>query len=214
MKCKNCEKEFEGQVCPECGTTAEVVAVKKKKPIYKKWWFWVLIILIVGIIAGSSGGGSEEATSGDGQQDTSVSQQENTETEEKKEESNVYKVGDTIDAKGLKLTYQKAEEWESDNMFLQPEEGMKYIRIYIVAENTSSTDRYVFSTDFSCYADNVKMEEMYLSGDKTFMSDSISSGRRTEGYFYFSVPENAKNIEIEYETSWCSGKKAILKVEL
>lgn len=43
---------------------------------------------------------------------------------------------------------------------------------------------------------------------------TLSSGRKTEGYIYFTVPTNAEEIEIEYETSFWTDKKAIFVVEL
>ena len=48
MKCKKCGTEFEGNVCPECGTSAK----KPKKPIYKQWWLYVLVVIAVVVVAG------------------------------------------------------------------------------------------------------------------------------------------------------------------
>lgn len=59
MRCKNCDTEFEGKFCPECGTAAQTdravpltaasapQQAEPKKPIYKKWWFWLIIVVIV-----------------------------------------------------------------------------------------------------------------------------------------------------------------------
>lgn len=124
-----------------------------------------------------------------------------------------YHVGDSIDANGLKITYVNAEKHEESNQFLQPEDGYMYIKLYISAENTSNVDRYLSSFEFTCYADG-KKQESYYGGDKTLAGGTLSSGRTDEGYIYFTVPVNAKSVEVEYETSFWTDKKAILKVEL
>lgn len=77
MRCKHCGFEFEGKICPECGTKAEAETTtasqsmqqqsdvsqqvpsvlnakpvrnrekKPKKPIYKRMWFICIVILLV-----------------------------------------------------------------------------------------------------------------------------------------------------------------------
>lgn len=181
------------------------------KTIFKKWWFW-LIIVVIAVAAVTAGGGNGDSQD-NAEANETVSSQTQTDTQQTSN-TNEYKVGDTIDANGFLITYVKAEEYESGNMFLQPEDGMKYIRIYITAQNNSTVDRFIWSSDFECYADNIKMDTEYLTGDNLFTSENISAGRQAEGYFYFSVPKDAENIEIEYETSFWTDKKAILKVEI
>ena len=127
-------------------------------------------------------------------------------------EMKMLNVGDTLDANGLKITFQEVSDWKSDNMFIQPKVGYKYIRAYFIMKNTNDTDRLVGSYDFTCYADNAKMESVYY-GDDTLDFGTISSGRNLQGYVYFEVPENAQSIEIEYETSWWTDKKAYFKIK-
>lgn len=79
MKCSKCQTEFEGKICPNCGTavietqpaaptgntnqqqpfypsyqqyTPDPPKKKKKKPIYKRWWFIVIAVIAVIAIAG------------------------------------------------------------------------------------------------------------------------------------------------------------------
>lgn len=134
--------------------------------------------------------------------------------EEVKEEAsgNVYKVGETLDTGKMKVTFQSVEDYVSDNMFIEPEEGNKYIRAYFVMENTGSSDTLVSSYDFDCYADDSAADIPLLS-DKMLSSATLSPGRKAEGYVYFEVPQNAQKIEIEYETSYWTQKKAIFVVK-
>lgn len=110
MKCKNCEKEFEGQVCPECGTATEVVAVKKKKPIYKKWWFWVIVAIVVVGIIGSSGGDGETSTNSDGGSSITQSTDETSNDTTKEDTANKVTVIDFTS-----MSKAEIEGWASTN---------------------------------------------------------------------------------------------------
>ena len=214
MFCKNCgaENPETNNNCSRCGASltndGEKVKVKRKK---LKWWHILLIILAVFVVFGIAGGSEDEGTTNtDSAPNTISSKAESTESKEEKSE---YKMGETLDANGLKITMQKAEKWKSDNQFINPEEGNMFIRVYFTIENQSGGDKTLGSFDFDCYADSTQAD-MSLYGDNRLSFDTISNGRKLEGYIYYEVPENANNIEIEYETSWWSSKKAIFKVEL
>lgn len=220
MECEKCGTNYTGAFCPKCGITPK--PAKEKKPIYKKWWFWVIIAVVIIAIAGNSGD-SEDSTGSSNSStvatptngaDNEATEQTTLETTEATVASdNKYYVGDVINANGLNITYVSVETWETDNMFMQPEDGYMYIRLQISAENTASTDRYISSFEFECYADGKKESSTFV-GDNTLEGGTLSSGRKTEGYIYFTVPTNAEEIEVEYETSFWTDKKAIFVVEL
>ena len=212
MFCQKCGAAYEGNSCPN-GCNVSNKPQKTKKPLFKKWWFWVVVI-IVGISVASAGGGDDNKTSDN---NTSIvnpttdsdTSKETTETNE----DNTYVVGEVINANGLKLSYISAEKWEGYNQYLAPDDGYMYIRLKISAENTSSSDRYISSFEFDCYADGKKVDA-YYAGDNVLTGGTLSSGRATDGYIYFTVPTNAASIEVEYETSFWTDKKAILLVTL
>lgn len=212
MICEKCGIVYEGNFCPN-GCNSPAAMKKAKKPITKKWWFWVIIALAA-IVVISSAGGDEEAPAGT---DTNVSASAGDNTEETTEttvaDDPYYYAGDVIDANGLKITYVSAEKWEDYNQFSAPDDGYMYIRLYISAENTANTDRYLSFAEFDCYADGVKADS-YIFADDMLSTDNVSSGRKLEGYIYFTVPADAEEIEVEYETSFWTDKKAIMKVEL
>lgn len=122
-------------------------------------------------------------------------------------------VGETLNANELKITYDSAEKWVSSNRFIQPADGNQYIRLHFSIANDTNADQYVGSFDFECYADGEKCE-MHYSGDDALSFDSISSGRKVSGYVYFEVPVKASEIEVEYETSFWTNKKAYFIVQL
>jgi len=155
----------------------------------------------------------EESKSEEGKPAEAQRKSEESKSESKEEStSNVFHIGETLDTGKVKITFQSAEDYVSDNMFIEPEAGKKFIRTYFIVENTSSADVYVSSYDFQCYADNAVADTPLLS-DNLLSADAISAGRKTEGYVYYEIPENAQSVEIEYETSFWTQKKAIFVVK-
>ena len=220
MKCNKCKTEYEGDFCPNGCDSSKENATKKKKPIFKKWWFWLIVVIVI-ILIGSSGGGEEPSDETVNSEQSvamdNTAQEPTDETvgveDSKEQNDNIYNVGDVIEANGLNITYVGAEKWEGYNQFMAPEDGYMYIRIKVSAQNTAKTDRYFSMFEFNGYADGVKVDTHYES-EGALAGGTISSGRSTEGYIYFSVPISAQEIEIEYETSFWTDQKAILKVVL
>ncbi len=54
---------------------------------------------------------------------------------------------------------------------------------------------------------------MQYTGDDILSFGSLSSGRKISGYVYYEVPVNATSIEVEYETSFWTNKKAYFIVQ-
>ncbi len=168
------------------------------------------IILAVCVLAtfaffavGSSDDNSASVSQGDGVTDNNSSTENETLT---------VNVGDVLTTDSLKITYLACEDYTDYNEYLGPKAGYKVVALKLEAENISSTDTYLSMFDFSCYADDVTMEE-YLYGEELFSTDIISSGRKMSGYIYFEVPKDAESIEVEYETDYWNNQKAIFVVK-
>ena len=222
--CPKCGAQMDrsAKACPQCGAPAKS----------KKGWIIAGIIAAIIIIPAAAGGSNKETTS---DTPTVVSQAEANEeskslvssetvtsevsssetfsseaTEETK--SNIFHLGDSIDTGKAIVTFKSAEDYTTDNMFMQPQEGNKLICAYFIIENTGNSDLFTGPFDFSCYADNSSTEAHYFD-EKALSSDTLSPGRKSEGYVWFEVPENAVKIEIEYEMSWWTQDKAIFIVK-
>lgn len=62
MICRNCNTEYNGKFCPNCGAPADgeptqnnsfnptKQAPAPKKPVTKRWWFWILVVLFAIIL--------------------------------------------------------------------------------------------------------------------------------------------------------------------
>lgn len=120
-------------------------------------------------------------------------------------------VGDTLTTSDLKITYVSCSEYKDYNEFVPPKEGNKIIKLTFDVENISDIDRYISYYDFSCYADNVAADAYYSVDDD--LAATVSPGRKATGSVYFEVPKNAETIEVEYETDFWTGNKAIFVVQ-
>lgn len=214
MLCPKCKKEIAdgAQFCPECG----VDVTKKKKPITKKWWFWVIIAVVLIALIGSVSGGSNDnadtsADAGIEQSDDSGAEKTTAKVTEATTVKNVFSVGESVTDGVLKITYVSAEEWSGYNQYSKPADGNKVIKVAFDFINESSVDAYINS--FYCYADNQAASDYYYVDDY-FSVFTLSAGRSTSGNFYFEVPADADEIELEYEVNSWTDKKAIFKVEL
>ncbi|MBQ7961667.1 MAG: DUF4352 domain-containing protein [Clostridia bacterium] len=219
MLCPNCKKEIaeNTQICPGCGAQvnpapANTPTEKQKKPITKKWWFWVLIVVAILVVIGIFGSGSENNTDTSADNENVVQTDETTTAvAETTTVKTTFAVGESVADGNLKITYVSAEEWNDYSSYLSPKDGNKIIRLKFDFVNEGDVDAYLNS--FYCYADN-QSAERYYGGDDEISVFTLSAGRTTSGYIYFEVPENAENIEVEYEVNMWTDKKAIFDVVL
>lgn len=175
----------------------------------------VFIILCVSVFSVFAiGSGSADAGTTDGNTSSAAIVDENStlEVEESEEKESVveeiakteYYVGDTLSVDGLEITYIGSSNYVSDNEFVQPADGNKYIRLAFHVDNKSGSDRMVSVYEFVCYADGYECQATYQDDD---LSATLSDGRSTDGAVYFEIPTDAQEVEVEYEIDWISSEK-------
>ena len=199
--CKFCQSEIpkKAKVCPNC---------RKKQGGLVKWIIIAVVALVlIGVMAG--GGNESEETKPADADSQSAETIEGSEAvqEEEQEKSNEFSVGAIVETSSLKISYLSAEEYVSDNEFLQPEDGNVYYKMEFEFENIGESDAYVSSYDFNCYADGYDMEQNYLEGMD--LDATLSTGKKTKGSLVFEVPEDAESVILEYETSFWTEDKII-----
>lgn len=216
--CKHCKTEipYDAKVCPNCR--------KKVKGGKLKWI--IIAVVVIFIIAAAAGGGSDDdegtklvgtvgesgsttesvnANAGDdGEDSDSAGDAADTETEAE-EVKTVYYVGDILMDGDMKIVYMSSGVYEEDNEYSQPDEGYQYIYLQFAFENTGDDDGSVSYYSFNAYADGYEAS-MYYGGDDD-LSATLSAGRVTSGYVYFTVPLDAEEIEIEYTTNYFTSDK-------
>lgn len=174
--------------------------MKKFSPVFGI----IAVILIFSLFA--IGSGSDKASvSSDSASDNSKT------TTQKADEPVKVKVGETLTTNTLKITYNSSADDKGAEYF-PAASGNKIIKLTFEIENISSTDQIVSVYDFKCYSDDVASSAYYY-GDDGLSTTTLSSGRKATGNVYFEVPQNANSIDVEYETNYWSGNKAIFVVK-
>ncbi len=224
--CKHCKTQipYAAKRCPNCG--------KRVKGGVMKWIVIVVVLLI--IFAAVSGGssssdgptkvgtvGGEDSTEGgssasevsgnsassDDAEDSASSGNADSDTEEAQ---TVFYVGDILMDGNMKIVYMSSGVYTDE--YSQPDEGYQYIYLQFAFENTSeSSDGSISFYSFDAYADGYSVD-MYYGGDDD-LSATLSAGRSTSGYVYFTVPEDAEEIEVEYTTNYFTEEKITFMYE-
>lgn len=141
--------------------------------------------------------------------ETEVESQKAEEKKTKEEETkDKYAVGDTWNNKYVLVSYDECGEYTSDNQFIQPADGNKYVYATFTFENVGKSDTTVAYWDFDCYADGFACEGTY-TGDGAAFSQTLSAGRKISGSVYFEVPKDVEEIEFEYSPSFWTSEKVV-----
>lgn len=121
-----------------------------------------------------------------------------------------YHVGDVVESSRLKITYLSCEEYVSDNMFVTPAEGYCFVSCEFEFENVGSSDEYISSLSFDCYADGINCKATYIREND--LNATLSTGRKTKGTVTFEVPVDATVIEVEYLSNYWTSNRVVFTV--
>lgn len=215
--CKHCKTEipYGAKVCPQCR--------KKQGGVLK----WVIIAFVAICIIGAGAGGGDDDKPKEANNTNNASNMQSTQNESQvpKQEDEVsveptqeeevkdkYCVGDTWENKYVLVSFDECGEYVSDNQFVQPSDGNKYVYATFTFENVGKSDTTVAYWDFDCYADGYACEGTYAADDASF-SQTLSTGRKITGSVYFEIPEDATEIEFEYSPNFWTSEKIIFVYE-
>ncbi|MDE6124857.1 MAG: DUF4352 domain-containing protein [Eubacterium sp.] len=180
---------------------------KKKTIIFSVIAVIILLIIIIASVGGNSSDEPEiESIT------NSVSDNQDTSNSSDTPTNQAIEAGNVVTTKNLKVSYISCNtDYKDYNEYLPPKSGNKIVRAELSIENTSSTAQYI--SGFECYADNQKCDAYFGTDDATLSYDTISAGRASTMILYFEVPENAKNIELEFQDNvWSNDKtKFVIK---
>ena len=174
--------------------------MKKFSPV-----FGIIAVILIFSLFAIGSGNDKASVSADSASDNSKT------TTQKADEPVKVKVGETLTTNTLKITYKSSADDKGAEYF-PAASGNKIIKLTFEIENISSTDQIVSVYDFKCYSDDVASSAYYY-GDNGLSTTTLSSGRKATGNVYFEVPQNANSIDVEYETNYWSGNKAIFVVK-
>lgn len=206
----------------------DIATGDKKDKLHTGSWFAIIwCVLVIFVYASGSGNKENTNVSNNTSVQTTASepvkgaatQKESIEpTEQPVAETNsVISPGYTFDADGLQVTINDFDldytDYEDEYGWNAPADGTKYIMIDVSYQNNSKDDKYVSIYDFQCYADDTDCEQNYSVVDSSSLNANLSSGRKTSYKIAFVVPQDAQSIELEYETSFWTGNKEVIKLQ-
>lgn len=123
-------------------------------------------------------------------------------------EIDTFNVGDVFDSDTLKIMYIDCGEYETNNEFMKPESGNKFIYVDFSIHNTGDSDYSIGSLSFDCYADDTECTFAITDIESAMTSiTTLSPGRNVAGRICYEVPADATSIEIEFETSFWTEDK-------
>lgn len=130
------------------------------------------------------------------------------------EDINTFNVGDLFESEKVNISYLDSGDYSSDNMFIEPASGNKFIYIDLSIQNTGDTDLSIGSTSFTCYADDTKCSQSVVTADDQMdIIATVSPEKYLKGKIYFEVPKDSQNIEVEFETSFWTQDKIYFVVK-
>lgn len=134
-------------------------------------------------------------------------------TEKDKEEafSKEYAINESFNYMDEKITLLSVEDYTSDNEFIQPGEGNKFIKLTFEFENNSDNSLYVSTYDFEAFADGYSVEQTYIDDEP--LDATLSKDKKTKGSIYFEVPKEAENISVEYMSNMWTDDKVKFKIK-
>lgn len=218
--CKYCQSEIpkKAKVCPQCR--------KKQKGGIGKW---IALVLVIGLIGSCMGGETTEEEKNntvvvedtkdnntDAVVEETVEELEEVEEVAENDGKEVLSLGDSFEARGLKVTINDIDteftDYEDEYGWYALEDGMKYVMSSFTFENTGDSDAYVSIYDFDCYADGELCEQSYNFGGD-FINANLSAGRKVSFETHYVVPVDAQEIELEYTSNVWTSEKVIIKLQ-
>ena len=171
-------------------TQKDTASSTKPAPFYKQVWFWTLVVALIAYA------GLLLFRHPLPKADNNPTESMETYPETKK---HICKLGETVDANGLHITYVSAETWLPEGETAHPLPDYTFLRVKIAAENKIQEDREIYDNEFLCLADGNLETMEYFKLDR-LPNGVVAPGQRVEGYVYFSVPTDAEEIELVYQS--------------
>lgn len=144
---------------------------------------------------------------------TLTSNEQNTENNVQAQETKKYNVSEIFESENIAVKYvSKNENFTNYSKYADVKSGYKIIQLSFEFENVGTSDQFVSDSDFYCYADGYNCEKFWSVEDSGFYA-TLSAGKKTKGNVYFEVPQDAKEIIVEFEADSWTSTKAIFVVK-
>lgn len=215
------------RICVMVGVTFGILSLFKaikhkfsvKKPILGvvTSLFSLLLIIAAGSSKTSSSSKKVESSTDTSSSTENKTDSENSKDNSKTEEKDEYKVGDTIEIDGKRITVKNVKRnYSTGNEFLSPKSGNEFVKVYIKIANTSEKEIRINSWYFKIQDSKglIKSDSTATySSDDHFEYSKLAPGGTTEGAVVFEVPKNDSGLKLIYDcSSLFSNKKITIKL--
>jgi len=208
-KCKYCKMDIpkDAKICPYC----------KKKQKGKVGLIITILVIIVLLYScskafGSTSDDSSKSSTSTDQATTTAESTTDTTTDAVTEDTapveEDYSVGDTIEDNGLSITLVSCEDYTSDNQFVVPADGNKYVKlVFEIANNTGSSTAVSSMLLFSAYADDYAINQTIVSSDDPTLDGEVADGKKLKGTIFYEIPTGTKILQVDYKSNVWIDKK-------
>lgn len=123
------------------------------------------------------------------------------------------KVGEsaTLDDIRVKLV-SVDKDFDDYYTYAMVDDDYKILQANFEFENVGDYSEYVSYSDFKCFADKFSCDSFYSVAGSYFY-ETIEKGKKAKGTVYFEIPKDAKEIEIEYNSSYYDDSKIIFEID-
>lgn len=211
-KCKYCQIEIpsNAKICPNCNSKQgrkawQIILIVG---IGLLWWGIIFNILfsdtdeseqIKNTLNNNSTVHQNNGSSKGGNLATTTDTQSN--------KKNEYSVGSVYEDNFIAIKYVSCDNnFNNYSKYADIKNGYKVVKVEFEVENIGKSDTSITSWDFECYADGYSCNEFY-NHDETYLSATLSSGKKTKGALLYEVPIDAQKIILEYDTNIFSNNK-------
>lgn len=208
--CKYCKAEIPqiAEICPNCR--------KKQNGGKLKWIIIAVVVLaVIGIVFGKKEetpqeveNTTNESTNND---ENSTDTAEPTEEVAEEPQEKIFKVGETAELNGVKVTMTDYKESKGKE-YNKPTDGNVFVLAEFEIENNTDEELNISSLlSFEAYADdyalNYSLSALLAKKDATQLDGTIAPGKKMKGCIGYEVASDWKNIEIHFtDNVWSDSK--------
>jgi len=170
-----------------------------------------LIVLFI-LVAIFSGGGEPEKV---GETPTVSEEEQEVPAEEEKPETKTFSVGEQVKLGDYILTVNSVKSCVSENEFMQPKTGNKFIVADISQENAGSIARDYNLWYFTLQDNKDYSYQTALAACKEpdFGFGTLQPRMKTRGYITFEIPEENQPIKLIFTPDWWKTEQIIIEIQ-
>lgn len=167
---------------------------------------FVGIIVIIILIAVFSGNGEQPKKVGESSGGTEIGTEQ--------PQTNIFAVGEQVKLGDYILIVNSAESCISDNEFMQPESGKRFVVADISQENTGSEPRSYNLWNFTLQDDkNYSYQTAFANcKEPSFGSGTLQPAMKTRGYITFEIPQGNNPAKLIFSPDWWGTKQIIIEL--